>query len=260
MIESTGVPTMEMVREVFPSKDRINKGPVAVIECYQKIPCNPCSTVCVRKAIKEFDDINDRPIIDTDICNGCGMCISKCPGLAIMVVDGSYSEDKVIFRIPYEFLPLPNEGDIVKGLNRKGEYIGDVKVLKVQSPKSFDKTNVIHVAVDRKLLYEFRNIKVEPNEIKEEETIICRCSDVTLKEIRKLIKEGYTSVDEIKRITRAGMGPCQGRTCEQLILREISIMTGKNIAELKPATKRPPVKGIKLDAIAKAARGGESND
>ena len=44
----------------------------------------------------------------------------------------------------------------------------------------------------------------------DENTIICRCSDVTLKEIRELIKDGYVTFDEIKRITRAGMGPCQG--------------------------------------------------
>ena len=80
----------------------------------------------------------------------------------------------------------------------------------------------------------------------EENTIICRCSDVTLKEIRDLINEGYTSLDEIKRIIRAGMGPCQGRTCGQLILREISNITGKDISSLENYTSRPPVKGIKI--------------
>lgn len=84
----------------------------------------------------------------------------------------------------------------------------------------------------------------------DENTIICRCSDITLKEIRDLIKQGYTSLEEIKRISRAGMGPCQGRTCGQLILREIANYTGKNISELKPCVSRPPVKGIKLSQIA----------
>lgn len=88
-------------------------------------------------------------------------------------------------------------------------------------------------------------------------TIICRCSDVTLEDIRNLIKNGYRTIDEIKRITRAGMGPCQGRTCSQLILREIANYTGKNIAELDVCTSRPPVTGIKISQILK---GGESND
>lgn len=86
------------------------------------------------------------------------------------------------------------------------------------------------------------------------DTIICRCSDVTLEDIRKLIKEGYTSLEEIKRISRAGMGPCQGRTCSQLILREIANLTGKKISELEVCTSRPPVVGIKINQIAS---GGE---
>lgn len=88
-------------------------------------------------------------------------------------------------------------------------------------------------------------------------TIICRCSDVTLGEIKKLIQDGYRTVDEIKRISRAGMGPCQGRTCSQLILREIANYTGKNIAELDVCMSRPPVAGIKIKQIL---TGGESND
>ena len=91
----------------------------------------------------------------------------------------------------------------------------------------------------------------------DENTIVCRCSDVTLKEIRDLIKNGYTTLEEIKRVSRAGMGPCQGRTCGQLILREIALYTGKNISELNVCTSRPPVKGIKLDQIA---LGGKEDD
>ena len=81
---------------------------------------------------------------------------------------------------------------------------------------------------------------------------ICRCSDVTLSEIRDLIREGYTSFDEIKRITRIGMGPCQGRTCGQLVLREIAKMTGKSPAELNLHTYRPPSVGVKLKDIAES--------
>jgi bacterioferritin-associated ferredoxin len=91
----------------------------------------------------------------------------------------------------------------------------------------------------------------------EEKTIICRCSDVTLKEVRDLIEKGYTEPNEIKRILRTGMGPCQGRTCGPLILREVARMTGKSIEEIVPFTYRPPSKGIKLGNIA---NGGELDD
>lgn len=93
--------------------------------------------------------------------------------------------------------------------------------------------------------------------MREENTIICRCSDVTLKELRDLIKEGYHTFDEIKRITRIGMGPCQGKTCGQIVLKELSIATGKPIKELKFQKNRPPIVGVKLKLIAEEANRDE---
>ncbi|WP_051569087.1 (2Fe-2S)-binding protein [Alkaliphilus transvaalensis] len=96
-----------------------------------------------------------------------------------------------------------------------------------------------------------------------DKTFICRCSDLTLQDIRNLIAKGYTTFDELKRVSRVGMGPCQGRTCMPLVLRELSIATGKSIAELSPGTFRPPVKSIKLGAIAAHAfeeGGGEGHE
>lgn len=160
MFEKTGIPNKEMVMGKFPSIERINKGPVAVVECYKEIPCNPCQTACKFNAINVGEDINNIPVLNSDNCTGCAICLSKCPGLAIMVVDGSKSHETVQIKIPYEFLPLPNVGDIVKGLDREGNYISDVKVVNVLNPKTFDRTPVISVEVDRKYLYDLRNIKV----------------------------------------------------------------------------------------------------
>jgi len=84
----------------------------------------------------------------------------------------------------------------------------------------------------------------------EDKTIVCRCSDITIEEIREAIHKGYTSFDEIKRVLRTGMGPCQGRTCMPIILREISIITGVPVEELTPGRNRPPVSAISLGSIA----------
>ena len=160
MLKSTGIPTPEEINDVFPSDERLNKGAVAVIECFEQIPCNPCHTGCKLGAIKPFADISDLPIINHDECTGCSLCIAKCPGLAIMVVDMTYSDTEALIKIPYEFSPLPNEGDIVKGLDRSGEEISDVKVVKVLNPKAFDKTPVVTVAVPKDKVRIIRNIKV----------------------------------------------------------------------------------------------------
>ncbi len=164
MFEKTGVAAPEMVLEKFPSVERINRGPVAVVECYQKIPCNPCQTACPLGAIEIGDDINNIPRRDEALCGGCGLCVSKCPGLAIMIVDGSKSPDSVEFRIPYEFLPLPAAGESVLGLDRAGRPLCRAKVLKVMNPPSFDRTPVVTLEVERKYLYEFRNFRREAEE------------------------------------------------------------------------------------------------
>lgn len=80
--------------------------------------------------------------------------------------------------------------------------------------------------------------------------VICRCEEIEIDEIRKWIAAGYTEFDELKRILRVGMGPCQGRGCRDIILREISKATGKPVSEIAPGTMRPPVKPIKLSLLA----------
>jgi len=84
-----------------------------------------------------------------------------------------------------------------------------------------------------------------------ETVVICRCEDVTLDEIRDLTAKGYATMDEIKRITRCGMGPCQGRTCRQLVLAEIARATGKSMASVAPPRFRPPTKPIRLRGAIK---------
>lgn len=161
MLEKTGVPEPERVVEKFPPVERIDRGPVAVIECYEKIPCNPCATACRVHAIEIGDDINTIPALAPAVCTGCAVCLSRCPGLAIMVVDGSKSNDFIEFRIPYEFLPLPKEGDAVWGLDRAGRRLSRVRVLRVQNPKAFDRTPVVTLEVPRSELYSFRSIALE---------------------------------------------------------------------------------------------------
>ncbi|WBW95558.1 (2Fe-2S)-binding protein [Oceanirhabdus sp. W0125-5] len=93
----------------------------------------------------------------------------------------------------------------------------------------------------------------------ENSIIICRCSDITLKEIKELLNEGYLTVEEIKRISRAGMGPCQGKTCGGLIQREISKFTNEKMENVKVSNTRPPAKAIKLEDIANGVENHEEN-
>ncbi len=88
-------------------------------------------------------------------------------------------------------------------------------------------------------------------------TLLCRCEDLTREDIIRYIEAGYCTIDEIKRVTRAGMGPCQGRTCRMLIAQELSNYYGIPMEEVLMPTFRPPVKPISMGALADAyAEGG----
>jgi len=76
--------------------------------------------------------------------------------------------------------------------------------------------------------------------------IICRCEEVTEEEIREAILSGCTTVNEIKRKTRAGMGLCQGRTCRKLVEKVFADETGIEMEKIQPSTYRSPVRPVPI--------------
>lgn len=83
-----------------------------------------------------------------------------------------------------------------------------------------------------------------------EKTIICRCEDLDIEEIRSWIQEGYDSFEEIKRISRIGMGPCQGRTCRRHLVGELARAKGRKPGEIELPTFRPPTKQLSFGAVS----------
>lgn len=159
MLEKNGIPTDDDLEKVIPDKKRLARGPVVTIECFQRIPCDPCAISCKLGAIKPFKDINDLPMVDFDKCTGCGICISSCPGLAIFVIDMNYSDEKSLIKLPHEMLPLPEKGEDVYALDRAGSILGKVKVVRVLKIKN--KTNIISLEVPKSMVMKVRSIKME---------------------------------------------------------------------------------------------------
>lgn len=143
-----------------PSKERLQKGPVVVIECAQEIPCDPCVDACVRGAIHIDGSITLLPVLVEDSCSGCGVCIAVCPGQAIFVVDATYSEVEGTVQMPYEYVPLPHVGEEVDGLNRAGEAVCRAHILRILTPKKYDRTAVLTVAVPKDMVMEVRSVRV----------------------------------------------------------------------------------------------------
>jgi len=141
-------------------KTKIRIDPIAVIECYQEIPCNPCEAACKFNAIKIGEPITNKPAFVTENCIGCGQCIASCPGLAIFVVYEDYSEEESLISFPYEYLPLPKKEQIVDAVDRNGLKICKGRVIKIINKKSFDRTLVITIAVPKKYVNQVRGIKI----------------------------------------------------------------------------------------------------
>lgn len=80
--------------------------------------------------------------------------------------------------------------------------------------------------------------------------MICRCEEVTKGEILDAIHEGARSLWQIRRMTRCGMGLCQGRSCERLAARILAEALGVPIDEVLLPSPRPPVQPVTVDALA----------
>jgi Fe-S-cluster-containing hydrogenase component 2 len=149
--ENTGILSISDL--VLPTNEQLEKG-VAITECIQRIPCNPCVDSCPVHAIS-MKDINALPVVDYDTCIACGRCVGVCPGLAIFVV--KVQGDQALITIPYEFLPCPKKGEGVSVLDRAGKTMGQGIIKRV---KQQGRTSIITVSVEKKYAMDVRNIRV----------------------------------------------------------------------------------------------------
>ena len=231
------------------------------IECYQKIPCNPCVESCHRDSIKIEGQMTDLPSCDSEDCDGCKLCLVNCPGLAMFYVDYEKEPGKAEVTIVYETVPAPQKGDTWEALDRNGKVIQLAEISAVRSAKSFDKKLLVSFLVDRENGPRARHIapiawtgELEklPAKSAPDDAIICRCEDVYESTVRNAILAGHQSFADLKRVLRIGMGPCQGKTCSHLVRQILCQMTGKRPEQIVPQTTRTPIKPVRLEVLASA--------
>jgi NADPH-dependent 2,4-dienoyl-CoA reductase/sulfur reductase-like enzyme/Fe-S-cluster-containing hydrogenase component 2/bacterioferritin-associated ferredoxin len=241
----------------------LDGGILPVIHCQQEIPCNPCTTLCPLELIViESDDIRGVPhfVGDNYNCKGCWKCVAGCPGLAITLVNSRKDAENPIVSIPYEFTRESLEGkQTVRVIDTNGEELGDVPIVGINAIPNNDRTLIVRVKAPRPIATRIAGIRVQSPEVIrpldqyvnhiENETIVCRCEHVTAGEIRSLIRQGYRDINEIKAISRAGMGACGSKTCGNLILR-LFREEGVPLDQVTENTRRPLFVEVPLGVFA----------
>lgn len=85
--------------------------------------------------------------------------------------------------------------------------------------------------------------------------ILCPCEDITVAEVEDAIRDGYGSLEDVKRYTGLATGTCQGRLCVAPCVEILARLTGKTASEQGLIRYRPPLEPVPLGLLAAGAKG-----
>ena len=247
-IDSQQHPVRLLEKPNLPGEERMKARPFVQLDCLYGFACNPCTFSCPQGAISK-PSTSSTPTVDYDKCIGCMECVNHCPGLAIF----GYNLQKEWCFLPIEYEVA--EGAEVYLVDNNGQKIGEGVVEKVL--KKDNKTNVARVKVESG---KWKDESVKMTDVKgfllkdrcpsalstaryslstKEATYICHCEDITDEQLLAVVGDRkYISVDELKHITRMGMGPCRGKRC---IARARQVLRAHGVEVTGDATPRAPL-------------------
>ena len=218
-IDSQQRPVRLLDEPRMPSPERRTAKGFVIADCLYGFACNPCSFSCKQGAITK-SSTSVTPKIDYDKCIGCMECVAQCPGLAIF----GYRQDRNQLFLPVEF-NLPEDAKEVFLVDDNGAKVGVGEIERVM--RKPNKTNIAVVKathLDGDITdargFILKKDYPEPLELTPcnaepaAETYICHCEDVSLSDLLEILK-GRKSItaQELKHISRLGMGPCRGSRC-----------------------------------------------
>ncbi|MFQ5979001.1 MAG: 2Fe-2S iron-sulfur cluster-binding protein [Candidatus Heimdallarchaeota archaeon] len=241
-------------------------GVFPVLHCQQEIPCNPCTSVC-RKGLIQIPDetmIGKPEFLGPELdgnCTSCGKCVAVCPGLAITLVDYRKNSETPRVTIPLEMgSSAASQGDRLTVISDIGEELGEYTVQSIRELRKFSHTQLVRVKIPKEVAAHAAGFRLQRREAVEpmdqyhpaplpDSAIVCRCERVTAGKIREWIRRGVNDANQLKALTRAGMGACGGKTCTSLISR-LFREEQLSLNEYTPGTKRPLFVEVPLAAFS----------
>jgi sarcosine oxidase, subunit alpha len=218
--------------EVFEPKPVVLKESfIPVFQCFEEIPCNPCTTVCPKGCISldgKFRNILDTPSYSVDACTSCGLCVAICPGLAVSLARKTDNTTAEVI-LPHEYIIKFAPGDKIEVTDVNGDTLEEAEVINIRFNKKY-KTSLVTVKMSLSNAHKAIGIRIQDKAVTEpyhetihtylpENGIVCRCERVTVKEVIDFIKEfKVTDINHLKQI-RVGMGACGSKTCSVLLPR-----------------------------------------
>jgi NADPH-dependent 2,4-dienoyl-CoA reductase/sulfur reductase-like enzyme/NAD-dependent dihydropyrimidine dehydrogenase PreA subunit len=205
-------------------------------------------------------------ITDLDACTGCGSCVAVCPGLSMILVDYRDDPGHPLVTLPYEIWRERVEvGQKVPVTDVDGAILGYYPVEKTSTRRKYPGTLLVQIKVDKKVAKAAMGIwvqerQMEPSQTYEKElppddAIICRCERITAGEIKAAIRKGVRDINQLKALTRVGMGACGSKTCRPMIWR-IFQEEGIDLDTVTDRVDRPLFVEVPIGILAGAHAGG----
>jgi bacterioferritin-associated ferredoxin len=88
-------------------------------------------------------------------------------------------------------------------------------------------------------------------DIIDDDTLLCRCEEVTYKDVKKAIADGAEDLNQVRSWAGAGMGMCQGRFCQINLAHLLAAARGISVEMLRTFTVRPPVKPVPMNVFTR---------
>ena len=88
----------------------------------------------------------------------------------------------------------------------------------------------------------------------DDSTVVCRCEEQTLGQLKYGFSQGARGPNELKGLTRCGMGPCQGRQCGHTITELLAKWRGDSVDQVGYYRMRSPMRLLNLTELSRFSR------